>query len=111
MFARAALAALAAGAIASAAAQTGPDWRATLEKYYRYDVAFDHCGQVAPEARDMLRLENAIAFGERASGLEEDYLDAIYASVERQAHGEPASFCADMEDAVAAVRALPQDHR
>ena len=95
---------------AAASAQPAPEWRNVLVDLYRIDVAFDACKAVTPAASDMLRLESAISYVEEKSSIEEDELDELYGDVEREA--EPlADFCARMSDAVARVRALPNEYR
>lgn len=91
-------------------AQTAPDWRTALHDLYLYEVAFDACKDVTPSAADMLRLEAAIAYVEEKTGLEEDELDELFGTVERDAE-KVDEFCKQMADAVARVRALPESYR
>lgn len=90
-------------------AQT-PDWRATLTDLYRYDMAFDSCKDVTPNAADFLRLEAAITHVEEKSALAEDELDELYETIERAA-ANVDEFCKQTADAVARVRALPESYR
>ena len=91
-------------------AQMTPDWRTALHDLYRYEVAFDACKDVTPSASDMLRLEAAVAYVEEKTGLEEDELDELFATVERDAENV-SEFCKQFADAVARVRALPESYR
>ncbi|MBX9760902.1 MAG: hypothetical protein K2Y29_19145 [Beijerinckiaceae bacterium] len=92
----------------NASAQTEPDWRALLDDLYRIDMAFDACKDVTPSAADMLRLEGAITYVEEKTGLEDDDLDEIYGTIERESLANE-SFCDEMSDAVERMRAAPQE--
>lgn len=96
--------------LAQASFAQAPDWRATLTDLYRYDMAFDSCKDVAPNAADFLRLEAAITYVEEKSALAEDELDELYETIERAA-ANTDEFCKQNGDAVARVRALPESYR
>ena len=88
-----------------------PDWREILPRYYRFDVAFDSCDEARPSGADMVRLETVIAYVERRTGLSEDALDELYATIEYEAEADKEAFCQETADAVAGVRATPEDWR
>lgn len=88
-----------------------PDWRELLPRYYRFDVAFDTCDEARPSGADMVRLETIIAYVERRTGLSEDALDELYATIEYEAEADKEAFCQEAADAVAGVRATPEDWR
>ncbi|HEY8579116.1 MAG TPA: hypothetical protein VIL72_04465 [Beijerinckiaceae bacterium] len=88
-----------------------PDWRELLPRYYRYDVAFDSCDEVRPSGGDMLRLEAIIDYVERRTGLSEDALDELYATIEYEAEADKEGFCRDAGDAVQGVRETPESWR
>jgi hypothetical protein len=88
-----------------------PDWRELLPRYYRFDVAFDTCDEARPSGADMVRLETIIAYVERRTGLSEDALDELYATIEYEAEADKEGFCQELTDAVAGVRATPEDWR
>ena len=88
-----------------------PDWRELLPRYYRFDVAFDTCDDARPSGADMVRLETIIAYVERRTGLSEDALDELYATIEYEAEADKETFCQETADAVAGVRATPENWR
>ncbi len=102
---------LIAAAPAPVLAQQQQDWRDLLNRYYRYDIAFDGCDAVNPAAADMLRLERAIEVAEARSGLSEDALDEAYSRIEYDAEADKNAFCLEMGDAVQRVREIQDDTR
>ena len=88
------------------AAAVDDAWRDALIGYYRFDVALDACSGVAPSGEDVSLLESAIADAERRSGLSEDALDELYATIEFEADVDSNAFCAESADALTKVRAI-----
>ena len=81
-------------------------WRDALAGYYRFDVALDACSSLAPSGEDVSMLETAIAEAERRSGLSEDALDELYATIEYEANVDANGFCNESGDALTKVRAI-----
>ena len=88
------------------AAAVDDAWRDALIGYYRVDVALDACSGVAPSGEDVNLLETAIAEAERRSGLSEDALDELYATIEFEADVDSSAFCTQSAVALTKVRAI-----
>lgn len=84
-------------------------WRDALIGYYRFDVALDTCGDVRVSGEDVRLLESAITEAERRSGLTEEAMDELYASMEYEADADDDRFCAESAEAITKVRASSQE--
>lgn len=87
------------------------DWSEVLNRYYRYDVAFEACKDLKPSEDDLKRLERAISFVEVKSKLSEEELDERYSALEYESEADTEGFCQEAADSLAGLRATPEDWR
>lgn len=95
--------------VSSPAAAVDDAWRDALIGYYRFDVALDACGDVQVSGEDVRLLESAISDAERRSGLPEEAMDELYATMEYEADADPDRFCAESAEAITKVRMTSND--
>ena len=88
-----------------------PNWRELLNNLHRLDLASDRCDQVQPSGREMIRLEDAIAYVEKKLDLSPDALDEFYAKIEYEIGADKRNFCGSMANAVDAIRNIPAEYK